>query len=230
MMRIHSGHWRHLSLFSPKDKQIRPTSARSREALFNILAYPKRTIDLIGPWPDLKQAHFLDGFCGSGSVGLEALSRGALRSYFLDKQPQSLALAKQNWQYCQQKQPLKTIMQPVFLAQDVTKIDACPYPPADIAFLDPPYGQSLLATALKNLSQNGWLADHALCIAEGNQQDINCFQAGLDHDLLYSPPKSGIDNSPVKLPFALFEKRKYGKTHFMILQLHTLSGDPDDPI
>lgn len=231
MIRLISGQWRNLSLFSPEDKAIRPTSERSREAVFNILAYPKRSLPLIGPWPELRQARFLDGFCGSGSVGLEALSRGVKSSYFLDKHRQSIQLAQQNYRHCQQKSPLDDADKPVFLCQDLTRPGPCQQAAVDIAFLDPPYGKNLLAPSLKALSQNGWLRPHAIVIAEGSQQDIDYFSADMSDRLIFTLPADETTDMPEmreELPFALLEKRKYGKAHFMILQAYPEDEVPDD--
>lgn len=231
MIRLISGQWRNLALFSPEDKTIRPTSERSREAVFNILAHPKRTLPLIGPWPDLRESRFLDGFCGSGSVGLEALSRGVKSSYFLDKERQSLKLAQQNYKHCQQKSPLQEAEQPVFLCQDLIRPGPCQHAAVDIAFLDPPYGGNLLAPGLKALYQNGWLVPHAILIAEGSQQDIDCFSADDSHHLIFTSPADEATGTPQKiekLPFVLLEKRKYGKAHFMILQAYPEDEVTDD--
>ena len=79
-MRITSGHYKNRQLFVPEGKFVRPTSDRMRQSIFNILRHPK--------WDDqfsLDGIHVADLFCGSGSLGLEALSNGAKHCVFIDQ-------------------------------------------------------------------------------------------------------------------------------------------------
>ncbi len=85
-MRIIAGRFKRRNLTSPQGDAIRPTTDRTRESMFN----------LIGSRLDLDGAHVADLFCGSGSLGLEAFSRGAARIEFVDRDPRALALARKN--------------------------------------------------------------------------------------------------------------------------------------
>ncbi|HHT45833.1 MAG TPA: 16S rRNA (guanine(966)-N(2))-methyltransferase RsmD [Firmicutes bacterium] len=84
MMRIIAGTSRGRHLISPRGKKTRPTSDRVKAAFFNI----------IGNY--IKGADFLDLFSGSGSIGIEALSRGAKRCVFVEKNPDNLKLIRKN--------------------------------------------------------------------------------------------------------------------------------------
>lgn len=84
-MRIISGKYRGRKLKSPPSLQTRPTSDRLRETLFNILA------------PRIKGARFLDLCAGSGAVGIEALSRGAVHATFVDQSRRMCALIETNF-------------------------------------------------------------------------------------------------------------------------------------
>ena len=83
-MRIISGSIRGMNLKSPKGEKIRPTSQKVKAAFFNILH------------DRIYEADFLDLFSGSGSMGLEALSRGAKKSVFVDKDRESVRLIHEN--------------------------------------------------------------------------------------------------------------------------------------
>ena len=144
-MRIIGGRYRGKRLASPADQTIRPTSERAREALFNILDHAGRVAD----------ACFLDLFCGSGAVGLEAFSRGAGDVWLIDR---DTALASAN---------ADTLGRPPNVRvkrMDVTRLGRAPCR-FDIAFLDPPYRSDLVPAVLAALAE-GWLGDDALVIVE----------------------------------------------------------------
>lgn len=149
-MRIIGGRWRGRRLLAPTGKDVRPTADRTREALFNILAHAP-----LGQAP-LGGSLWVDVFCGTGAVGLEALSRGAEACVFVDK---DVSFARSN--------ATALGVAPVLLQTDAARLPACPLPrAADFAFLDPPYGRDLLAPALAALQAGGWLAPAALVILE----------------------------------------------------------------
>src|SRR2546430_17093077 len=83
-MRVIAGYYRVRNLRSPPSMQVRPTSDRLRETLFNILA------------PRIEGARFLDLCAGSGAVGIEALSRGAAHVTFVDQSKKMCALMEAN--------------------------------------------------------------------------------------------------------------------------------------
>ena len=149
-MRIIGGQWRGRRLLAPTGKDVRPTADRTREALFNILAHAP-----LGQAP-LGGSVWLDVFCGTGAVGLEALSRGAETCLFVDR---DVSLARANF--------TALGASPVVVQGDATKLGPRPLPrPADFAYLDPPYGHDLLGPALENLRAGDWLAPQALVILE----------------------------------------------------------------
>lgn len=130
---------------------LRPTTDRVRESLFNVLnAY----VD----WPDCR---VLDLFAGTGALGFEALSRGALDVTFVENGRVGQKLIAENVEKLR--------------AADVTRLvrgDACKLGPSDhrfdVVFLDPPYGKSLGRAALLQLTGNNWLAQNALVVWEEN--------------------------------------------------------------
>ncbi len=82
--RITGGEWRGRVVETPRDMSIRPTRAMVRQALFNVLG--ERVVD----------AHFVDVFAGAGTVGFEALSRGAARASFVEQNAEHLRLISAN--------------------------------------------------------------------------------------------------------------------------------------
>jgi 16S rRNA (guanine966-N2)-methyltransferase len=148
-MRIIAGQWRGRPLQAPKGAAIRPTSDRAREALFDILEHGE---------PPLRGARFLDLFCGTAAIGIEACSRGAAEVLLIENDPEALQLAKAN---------LARLGSPANLrlhAGNAAKLGAAPQP-FDLVFLDPPYRSGLALPALGGLGR-GWLAADARIIVE----------------------------------------------------------------
>src|SRR5262249_35282473 len=94
-MRIVAGKHRGHKLATPDDLAVRPTSDRARESLFNILEHGKFAAGGISA---VRGARVLDAFCGTGALGLEALSRGAAHATFMDQDTTALKLARTNAQ------------------------------------------------------------------------------------------------------------------------------------
>ena len=140
---------------------MRPTSDRTRQSLFNILAH--------GDWEGqedgvLEGAIVLDAFCGTGALALEALSRGAAQALFLDKARSSLDMARRN------AQTLGETGNSRFILGDAARPPLAP-DAATLVFLDPPYGQDLAAPALTGLAGAGWIAAEALvCVEVGAKE------------------------------------------------------------
>ena len=157
-MRIIGGTARGRQLKTPSGNDIRPTSDKVRLAIFNALFSRGGVAGQV----------VLDGFCGTGALGLEALSQGAVKCYFFDKSQVSLALAKEN------AHNLAFEKDSVFTLKDITKIGtrSADIPAINIPFLDPPYRQNLIPQALKALSDGQWFAEDAMIIAE-MEREVN---------------------------------------------------------
>ena len=129
-MRIIAGAYKGRNLKSPPSMQVRPTSDRLRETLFNIIA------------PRIEGVRFLDLCAGSGAVGIEALSRGAEHVTFVDRSRRSCQLIESNVALCRIPEEQYEIYQTTaedFLRQE--KAFAW-----DIVFFDPPYKEDYLRT------------------------------------------------------------------------------------
>lgn len=145
-MRITGGTFKGRKLSVPKGLDIRPSTDKVRQAVFNILL----SYDLPAG------ARVLDLFCGTGALGLEALSRGAEHCLFVDKKT---ACAQQNLL------AIAAIPSYRLIQKDVLKLGPADSP-VTLVFCDPPYRKSLITPALENLAHQGWLDDKTLCIIE----------------------------------------------------------------
>ena len=151
--RIIAGAWRGRVLAAPAGLATRPTGARARQAVFDILMH--------APWAGaafLRAARVLDVFAGTGAYGLEALSRGAVAADFMEQAPDALAALRQNIAACKAAALSRVVAGDVLAARAGA--------PHELVFLDPPYGQDLVNKALAVLDARGWIAPGAVVVAE----------------------------------------------------------------
>ena len=155
-MRIVGGRHRGLRLADPgagdPAARLRPTADRVRESLFNMLCQGRRGDRVTG-------ARVLDLFAGTGALGLEALSRGAVHTTFVDDGKVALRLIRDNLARAG-RAPDATLL--------ALRADALPpaTAPCALVFLDPPYGAALGAPALARAAGQGWLAARATIVWE----------------------------------------------------------------
>jgi 16S rRNA (guanine966-N2)-methyltransferase len=157
-MRIVAGAWRGRTLAVPAGQTTRPTADRVRQALFDMLLH--------APWGGramLEGAHVLDGFAGTGALGLEALSRGAARTTLIEQDRAALLCLRANIAACHAQERCTVI------AGDVLRPLAGA--PCGLIFLDPPYGQDLVPRALAALRAAGHVAPGALIVAETGRDE-----------------------------------------------------------
>jgi 16S rRNA (guanine966-N2)-methyltransferase len=128
-VRIVAGQFRGRQLKSPTWDGLRPTSDRLRETLFNILG------------PSVKGARVLDGYAGTGAIGIEALSRGAARVTFVEKDPRAVKLIEANLALLGASGAIIR----AGLADAVARLDGQVF---DLIILDPPYADTAAAEAL----------------------------------------------------------------------------------
>ncbi len=156
-MRIIAGQWRGRAL-TPVGKgdaraHLRPTTDRTRESLFSILAG--------GRFGDpLTAARVLDVFAGTGALGLEALSRGAEVATFVENGRRAQRLIARNIDLCCATGRAR------LHARDARQPGPNPDAAYDLVFLDPPYGAGLGAAALSAFIAGGWVAAGALIVWE----------------------------------------------------------------
>ncbi|MFN2532034.1 MAG: 16S rRNA (guanine(966)-N(2))-methyltransferase RsmD [Pyrinomonadaceae bacterium] len=153
-MRVIAGLYKGRNLKSPPSLQVRPTSDRLRETLFNIIA------------PRIEEARFLDLCAGSGAVGIEALSRGASHVTFVDQSRRMCALIEANLDLCRIPEQETEVVQSDasdYLGHASAHLIAS----WDIIFFDPPYKMDY-SEVLKRFSlpENGLLTESGILIVE----------------------------------------------------------------
>jgi 16S rRNA (guanine966-N2)-methyltransferase len=150
-MRIVGGSFRGRRLSAPSSQRVRPTTDRTRESLFNILANRF----------DFEGKRVMDLFAGTGALGLEAMSRGAAFCLFVDESAEGHSLVRRNVESLNLQDATK------LQRRDATRLgERGPLSPYDLVFLDPPYGRGLGTRAMTALLDGDWLAADALIILE----------------------------------------------------------------
>lgn len=128
-MRVIAGAYKGRTLLSPTWPGLRPTSDRLRETLFNVLSR------------QIAGARVLDGYAGTGAVGIEALSRGATHATFVESDRRAQRLIGENLARCGITEGYAIIRAPLERSLDTLR-DSPSFVPFDIVFLDPPYDMS----------------------------------------------------------------------------------------
>ncbi len=184
-MRIIAGAHRGLTLVDlgkgDEGAHLRPTSDRVREALFNVL--------MGGRFGDpVTDARVLDLFAGTGALGLEALSRGAVHATFVDDGRVAARLIRDNIARTRRQADA------VLLAVKAERLPVNSGEACGLVFLDPPYGKGLGLSALLAAQAGGWLAPGAVVVWEENAAQF--------------PPPG----------FGLLDQRRYGDTFVTVLE------------
>lgn len=151
-MRVIAGNYRGRNLRSPPSMQVRPTSDRLRETLFNVLA------------PRIGGTRFLDLCAGSGAVGIEALSRGAAHVTFVDRSRKMCGLVESNLDLCGVPEDETEVVlseATEFLRRASTRAEQ----KWDIAFFDPPYATDYVPV-LASFGSGAILNDDGILIVE----------------------------------------------------------------
>jgi 16S rRNA (guanine966-N2)-methyltransferase len=171
-MRITGGEARGRILKVPDTSTVRPTSDKMRQMLYNMLAH---SVWATKAGFELVDAHVLDGFCGTGALGIEALSRGAKTCVFIDHDGRVLQTAQANVKVCGYE------AQSQFLIKGCHNITPRPQKtePRNLVLLDPPYHKDLVSPAALSLLEGDWLAPDALLIAETEKNWAGSMPQGL---------------------------------------------------
>lgn len=152
-MRVVAGRLGGRALKAPSTDQIRPTTDRLRESLFNILAHGFDDI--------VRGARVLDCFAGTGALGIEAMSRGASFCLFVEEGAEARALIRDN------VVALGLAGATRIFRRDATRLgDIGALSPFNLMFCDPPYRKGLGEKAIASARDHGWLAPDALVVLE----------------------------------------------------------------
>lgn len=155
-MRIVGGTFKGRRLVAPEGRDIRPTSDRVRESVFNILEHAAFS-------PGLKDASVIDVFAGTGALGLEALSRGATTVTFIENDDRSRSTILKNAGTLGKARAIHV------LRLDATKLPPPPRAancPATVVFMDAPYNLEVSGPTLLSLKARGWVGPESLCVVE----------------------------------------------------------------
>lgn len=157
--RILSGRLKGRGIPFPDVTGLRPTTDRNKEMIFNVLAH--RCLK-VATGSFFENVRVLDCFAGTGSLGLEALSRGASPVFFLEHHPD---LCRRIKALCVDWKEETHVTVYAALAIQIPPTNT----PADIIFLDPPYHQNLAAQTLETLAKQGWIGPKTWMVLEAER-------------------------------------------------------------
>ena len=181
-MRVIAGKARSLKLKAPLGEHTRPTTDRIKETLFNMLQ------------GEIPGCFFLDLFAGSGSIGIEALSRGADLAVFVENDKNALNCIEENLAHTKLEKHAVICRQDVFVS-----LQSLEYKYSfDIVFMDPPYDNELERRVLEYLTVSSLITDETLII----------FEASLDTDISYLED----------LGYELIKEKKYKTNKHVFVQ------------
>ena len=180
-MRVIAGTARSLPLRTPEGLDTRPTTDRIKETLFNMLQ------------TYIPDCVFVDIFSGSGGIGIEALSRGARKAYFIENAPKAQSCIQDNLAFT------KFTERAIVLKQDACAgLNGIYEKEVDIIFMDPPYDQEHERRVLEMLRGMKYVTEDTMIIVE----------ASLDTDFSYLP----------QLGFELVREKKYKTNKHVFIQ------------
>jgi 16S rRNA (guanine966-N2)-methyltransferase len=156
-MRVTGGELTGRVLGSLSGWNIRPTSSKVRQAVFNILGN------------DLSGFHIIDFFAGTGIMGIEALSRGGEWALFIDNSNRSLSHIKKNLELCGFSNRGYVIKRDI--REGIPRHDKLEQRSVDLAFIDPPYGKDLIPGVLASIVKSKIMADGSYIVAESRKRD-----------------------------------------------------------
>ncbi|WP_312038107.1 MULTISPECIES: 16S rRNA (guanine(966)-N(2))-methyltransferase RsmD [Pelotomaculum] len=156
ILRVIAGIAKKRQLKAPRGLKVRPTSDRVKEALFNMLG------------PFIAGSSFLDLFAGTGSVGIEALSRGADRAVFVEKDINNIHIIKENLGITGLEANARLLCLNAVKAISLLGEEGQVY---DLIFIDPPYLQGLVSSILDAIIKNNLLKPGGTIIVESSKKD-----------------------------------------------------------
>jgi len=151
-LRVISGTARGCRLKEPKGRDIRPTTDKVKESLFNIIQF------------DVGGSRVLDMFAGTGQLGIEALSRGAAEAVFIDASPAAAAIVRENVRLAGVEDRAR-----VLRGDSLASVRGLGS--FDLIFLDPPYSKGLLEKALSAINEFDILRENGIIICELPAED-----------------------------------------------------------
>ena len=166
-MRVIAGKARSIPLKSVEGLDTRPTTDRIKETLFNMLQN------------ELADCLFIDLFSGSGGIGIEALSRGARKAFFVEKAPKAVACIKENLVKTKLDEYAEVIATDAVSA--IYRLDGME--PADFIFMDPPYHMQLEQQVLEALKNSSLVDEYTTIIVEADLHTDFSFAEDLGYEI-----------------------------------------------
>ena len=166
-MRVIAGNNRGLNLIAPEGMDTRPTTDRIKETLFNMIAF------------DLPDANFLDLFAGSGQMGIEALSRGAKETVFVEKDKKAYECIEKNLDKARLNDKSTLIKSDFSLALNSLNNHEC----FDIVFMDPPYNNLIEKQVLEQLKDKSYIDENTTVIVEASLETNFDYVADLGYEI-----------------------------------------------
>lgn len=166
-MRVIAGTARSIPLVAPKGDETRPTTDRIKETLFNVIQtdFPGRV--------------FVDLFAGSGGIGIESLSRGASKCYFVDNSKDAID--------CIEKNLKKTKLEDLSVVLKQDAVSAVLYSVREeigVLFLDPPYGKGYDRQVLENAAKAKSITEDSLIIVEESKDADFSYAEAFGFDII----------------------------------------------
>ena len=155
-MRVISGKVRGLKLNAPKNDDVRPTTDRVKESLFNMINSYMMDSDI------------LDLFAGTGSLGIECLSRGANKCVFVDKSKESINIVESNIKKARVEN--ESIVLNLDFKSAISSL-ALKKEKFDVIFMDPPYYKNMFSDALLSVDENELLKEDGIIVVEHDTVD-----------------------------------------------------------
>ena len=152
-MRVITGKYKGRKLATPEDTSIRPTSERTRESIFNLLMHGQ-----FGG-AHIREQRVADICCGTGALGIEALSRGATHGVFVDQSKAGLELAKKNVTH------VGALQDATFILADANHLPKATEPCA-LIMIDPPYDTNIIPQVARCLVAQGWVTQGSVLVTE----------------------------------------------------------------
>ena len=185
--RIISGDFRGRKFHFPEVEGLRPTSGKIRETLFNWLQF------------DILNKTVLDPFAGSGSLSLEAISRGAKEVYLIEKDRKIFNNLKSNFNFLDREQYI------IINEDAMIHLDKLCKKSFDLVFLDPPFAKNLLIKTLEKLSANNYINSQSQIYIESEYR--------LTEENLFSL---------INYDFKIKKQKKSGNVHYCLISLSVL--------
>ena len=159
-MRIIAGKFKRITLYAPTDKKIRPLKDIVRESIFNFLSHSNKIFFQI------EQANVLDLYSGTGSFGLECLSRQANKVIFVEKEKEAIKILKKNIEKLKLEKKTKIFFNDAFSI--IKKKNIC-QSKFDLIFCDPPFKNTNIETLIELIFNRNLLNKNGIIILHRNK-------------------------------------------------------------